>query len=91
MYAHKTGECASALQHASDLALAALAEQQPTLHEHRTGVADLARAIGLRMMLDPGALANVVPTAELHDVGKLVIPHAILNKPGPASTTTSGG
>jgi diguanylate cyclase (GGDEF)-like protein len=83
MYADKTGERASARQQASDLALAALAEHQSTLHEHLTGVADLARAIGLRMKLEPVALGNVVRTAELHDVGKLAIADAILNKPGP--------
>ena len=83
MYSHKTGERASARQQASDLALAALAEHQSTLHEHLTGVAVLARAIGPRMKLDPVTLGNVVRTAELHDVGKLAIADAILNKPGP--------
>ncbi len=83
MYTHKTGERASARQQASDLALAALAEHESTLHAHLTGVADLARAIATRMKLEPVALGNVVRTAELHDVGKLAIADAILNKPGP--------
>jgi two-component system, cell cycle response regulator len=64
-------------------AVVAMTEHQSTLHEHLTGVADLARGIATRMELDPVALGNVVRTAELHDVGKLAIPDAILNKPGP--------
>ena len=90
MYAHKSGERASAREQASGLALAALAEHQSTLHEHLTGVADLARAIGLRMKLDPVVLGNVVRTAELHDIGKLAIPDAILTSPDRSTRTSCG-
>ena len=42
-----------------------------------------AEAVGRHLGLDGEALDHVRVAAELHDVGKVAIPDAILNKPGP--------
>jgi len=46
-------------------------------------VARMAHAVGIRLGLDETALALLGLCGALHDVGKLVIPEAVLNKPGP--------
>jgi diguanylate cyclase (GGDEF)-like protein len=63
--------------------LALLNEREPDLQRHMHAVARLARAVGREMGLDAEDLDVVVRAAELHDVGKVAIPDAILSKPGP--------
>ena len=46
-------------------------------------VADLAVATAIRLHLSPLDQDLTVQTALLHDLGKVAIPDAILNKPGP--------
>jgi two-component system cell cycle response regulator len=61
----------------------AVTERHPHLGRHLSGVADLAHAVGRRLGIDGEELESVRHAAELHDVGKVAIPEAILNKPGP--------
>jgi putative nucleotidyltransferase with HDIG domain len=58
-----------------------MAEREPDLYEHLHEVAILARAIGRRMGLAGEDLETLVRAAELHDVGKIAVPDAILQKP----------
>jgi diguanylate cyclase (GGDEF)-like protein/PAS domain S-box-containing protein len=83
MYADKGAGRASARQQTRDIALRVLAERHPDLREHSGAVAGLARAVGLRMGLDDALLDDLERAAELHDIGKIAIPDAILAKPGP--------
>ena len=57
--------------------------RDPLTKDHISRVAHmagrLARHIGLRGRL----LSNVVLSADLHDIGRIIIPDAILKKPGP--------
>jgi two-component system cell cycle response regulator len=55
----------------------------PELLEHANAVADLARAVAEALGLDGEDGELVVRAAELHDVGKVAVPDAILAKPGP--------
>jgi diguanylate cyclase (GGDEF)-like protein len=82
MYANKLGR-ASAGRQSTDVLLRALAERHPSLGEHNDGVAELAQAVARRLGLDALAVEQVRIAAELHDVGKVAIPDAILDKPGP--------
>jgi HD-GYP domain-containing protein (c-di-GMP phosphodiesterase class II) len=50
---------------------------------HCQSVAALACAVGRELELDAAALFELELTARLHDVGKLHVPRAILDKPGP--------
>ena len=61
--------------------LQVLAEHQPGLDEHLRDVATMAQAVGRRMGLQGEDLEHVVRAAELHDVGKVAVPNAILQKP----------
>ncbi|HEX6743809.1 MAG TPA: HD domain-containing phosphohydrolase [Solirubrobacteraceae bacterium] len=83
MYAHKNSGRATARRQSTDVLLRALAERHPALEGHLGGVAALAEAVGRHLGLEGDALDHVRVAAELHDVGKVAIPDAILNKPGP--------
>ena len=64
-----------------DVLMQVMAEREPNLHEHLHEVAVMARAVGQRMHLSDKDLETVVCAAELHDVGKVAVPEAILDKP----------
>ena len=81
MYAHKHSGRSSARNQSRDVLLRALAERNPELGEHISGVAELAEAVARRMELDDEQIDHVRHAAALHDVGKMAIPDAILDKP----------
>jgi two-component system cell cycle response regulator len=66
-----------------DVLLQAFHERYPDLQAHQRGVGALALAVGRRLGLDSEDLDALARAAELHDVGKIAIPDAILAKPGP--------
>ena len=82
MYAQKAERPASVNRQTRDVLLQVLQEREPDLHEHLQSVADLALAVGRRLAMTPDELDVLARAAELHDVGKMAIPDAILNKPG---------
>jgi diguanylate cyclase (GGDEF)-like protein/PAS domain S-box-containing protein len=83
MYADKGGGRASARRQTRDIVLRVMEARHPDLHEHSGAVAALARAVGERMGITGPALEDLERAAELHDIGKIAIPDAIVNKPGP--------
>ncbi|HYN14570.1 MAG TPA: diguanylate cyclase [Terriglobales bacterium] len=52
---------------------------------HGDAVARFAEAIGHELMLPEDEMIDLVFAARVHDVGKIIIPERILNKPGPLS------
>ena len=58
-----------------------VAERDPTLHRHQEVVAQAASAVGTALGLDQRSTDEVVLAAELHDLGKLALPHSIVHKP----------
>ena len=62
-----------------------LSELEPRLREHIDAVAELSTRVGARLGLRGDALDELRLAAELHDIGKLAIPDAVLQKPGPLS------
>ena len=50
---------------------------------HSEDVVELARCVGELLELDEAALLELEFAARLHDVGKIQVPDAVLNKPGP--------
>ncbi|MBA2692632.1 MAG: HD domain-containing protein [Rubrobacter sp.] len=56
--------------------------KSPFTFRHSEGVAEAALAIGKRMELSPREMQNLSRAALLHDVGKLGVSNAILDKPG---------
>jgi two-component system cell cycle response regulator len=83
MYAQKHGGRRSAGSQSRDVLLRALAERNPDLGEHLSTVAELAVAVARKLGLSPAEVEQVRHAADLHDVGKVAIPDAILDKPGP--------
>jgi diguanylate cyclase (GGDEF)-like protein len=82
MYANKHAGRMSAGRQSTDVLLRALAERDPGLGVHDHAVA-LAAATAERLGLPPDDVERVRLATELHDVGKVAIPDAILGKPGP--------
>jgi diguanylate cyclase (GGDEF)-like protein/putative nucleotidyltransferase with HDIG domain len=85
MYAQKLGGRVSASEQSSSVLLRALAEGDPRLGRHVEGVAELAEAVANELGLTELEVARVRLAAELHDIGKLAIPDAILEKPAALS------
>jgi len=87
MYAHKQGGRSSATRQLNDVLLRALAERDQELGSHLHEVADLAEATAGAMGLPDEEVERIRQAAALHDVGKVAIPDAILEKPGPLNET----
>jgi two-component system cell cycle response regulator len=83
MYASKSRERASAGAQSRDVLVTALRERQPALHSHLTDVATFALGVAEELKMNAEQRDEVVRAAELHDTGKMAIPDALLNKPGP--------
>jgi two-component system cell cycle response regulator len=83
MYLHKQGTRLSAGEQSSNVLLRALAERHPKLGDHVAGVAQLAEAVARKMGLTQKEAEQARLTGALHDIGKMAIPDAILDKPGP--------
>jgi diguanylate cyclase (GGDEF)-like protein len=81
LYRQKSARPSSPRTQTRDVLLRVLREREPDLHDHLRSVGTLANAVALRLGLAPEALDEVVRGAELHDVGKMAIPDAILDKP----------
>lgn len=82
MYDRKGAGRSSAKRQSRDVLLQALHEQTPTLGDHTKGVRELAEAVARRLGYGDGPVEMTGITADLHDVGKMAIPRAILDKPG---------
>ncbi len=82
LYAHKDQLSASRTS-PHELLLRTLAEREPGLRVHVEGVARLAVSVGRALGLNGDELSELRLASELHDVGKLAIPDAVLRKPGP--------
>jgi two-component system, cell cycle response regulator len=70
-----------------DVLIQLLMERAPGLLDHVSGVTEIAAAVASHLGLDSEQIDETLRAAELHDVGKLAIPDAILNKPGPLDRT----
>jgi hypothetical protein len=73
------------LEHAESIAAlaAAVEAKDENTKGHNTRVAELAVQIGRAMELPTDTLRALARAGLLHDVGKIGIPDAVLNKPGP--------
>jgi two-component system, cell cycle response regulator len=83
MYADKVSERISAGSQSRDVLLAALRERRPGLAETALDVAGLARAVAEELAMSAEERDETCRAAQLHEVGKMAIPDAILNKSGP--------
>ncbi len=63
--------------------LRVIQERSPDLGTHLEGVGELAASTARVLGLEPAAIEQTARAAELHDIGKVGVPEAILNKAGP--------
>lgn len=82
MYARKGERRMSAGRQSRDVLLRTLSERRPDLHLQLREIGELALAVGRELHMGPEGLDEVARAAELHDVGKIAVPDAILDKPG---------
>jgi two-component system, cell cycle response regulator len=87
MYIDKDGSRASAGSQSRNVLVQVLAERMPDLEEHLIGVAKLAVKVGERLGLADDRQQQVFHAAQLHDVGKIAIPDAIISKPSALDET----
>jgi len=71
---------------ATSTLLAAVGARDGYTGAHSQAVLDLAVRVAERLGLDEHAIDQVRHAALLHDIGKIAIPDAILNKPGPLTS-----
>lgn len=57
--------------------------RDPLAKDHSSRVAHMAGRLARHIGLRGRPLSNVVLSADLHDIGRIIIPDAILKKPGP--------
>jgi HD-GYP domain-containing protein (c-di-GMP phosphodiesterase class II) len=72
----------SARSQAQQVLMRILREREPGLGRHVEQVGELATAVGRHFIDDPEQLDLLRRAAELHDIGKMAVPDAILAKPG---------
>jgi HD-GYP domain-containing protein (c-di-GMP phosphodiesterase class II) len=83
MYAQKASGRRSADRQSKDVLLRALYERNPELADRFAEVAELADQVAEHLGLPAEERHQLRQAAELHDIGKVAIPDAILHKPGP--------
>ncbi len=83
MYSLKHSARPSSGIQSRDVLLRALAELRPQLGEHIDAVTVLAEDVARKLALPAHVVEQVGHAAQLHDIGKIAIPDAILDKPGP--------
>jgi diguanylate cyclase (GGDEF)-like protein len=82
MYQHKQGRPSEVREQTRDLLVRIMHAKQPGLPDHSSGVARRALRVGRRLGMNAEQLDELARAAELHDIGKVGIPDAILDKPG---------
>jgi diguanylate cyclase (GGDEF)-like protein len=85
MYSNKRTRSTAARSQAGEVLLRTMHAKQPQLDQHSSNVAELATRVARRLGLGGEVLDEVARAAELHDIGKVGIPDAILNKPSSLS------
>jgi diguanylate cyclase (GGDEF)-like protein len=83
MYLHKqASRPLVAREQTRDVLVRIMQAKQPGLHDHTSHVSQLAVAVARRLKLVGEEIDEVARAADLHDIGKVGIPDAILEKPG---------
>jgi diguanylate cyclase (GGDEF)-like protein len=83
MYACKHGSPRSTSRQSRDVLIQTLTERHPDLSPHVDAVTALAEQVATRLGLEDNLIEQVRLAADLHDIGKLAVPDAIITKPGP--------
>ena len=86
MYARKsTSRDAAAQSQITRTLVTVIDERSARLRSHLDAVARLCEAVGSELGVSDAELTSLRQAASLHDIGKIAVPDAILDKPGPPS------
>jgi diguanylate cyclase (GGDEF)-like protein len=85
LYSHKDGSRTSSSVQSKNVLRQAIAELRPGLALRVDAVMVLAEEVARTLDLPPHVIEQVRLAAELHDIGKVAIPNALLDNPGPLS------
>jgi diguanylate cyclase (GGDEF)-like protein len=80
MYSNKRQRTSLAGEQARDVLIRIIHAKQPALQQRSSEVAQLCGRVGARLEMPAADLEELVRAAELHDIGKVGIPDAILRK-----------
>ena len=83
LYAHKSVLRGSPSQQLRNALMQALSERHPEIGAHLDEVAEFAEAVARKLGIEGEEARRVRMAAALHDIGKMAVPDAILNKAGP--------
>jgi putative nucleotidyltransferase with HDIG domain len=75
------------VDHVAEAFAVVIDAKSPYTYHHSAGVASIAVQLGARLGLAPVALRELKRAALLHDIGKLGVSNAILDKPGKLTGT----
>lgn len=81
MYAVKKGRPSHVHDQTRDVLMHIMRAKQPSLEDHSSEVGQLCVRVGRRLGMNAEQLDELMRAAELHDIGKVGIPDAILDKP----------
>jgi len=87
MYRQKQSRPLAAREQTRDVLVRILDAKQPDLQLHSSDVSRMAVAVGRKFGMDAEEIDELGRAAELHDIGKVGIPDAILDKPGALDPT----
>ncbi len=85
MYANKRGRSTAVRSQTGEVLLRTMHAKQPDLDQHSSQVAELAGRVARRIGMGGEEVDEISVAAQLHDIGKIGIPDAILSKPSPLS------
>jgi diguanylate cyclase (GGDEF)-like protein len=77
------GQLESAYLGTAEALIAALEARDSYTAKHAESIVGWAEEVGRRLGMDDAALRDLRYGAAFHDIGKIAMPEAILNKPGP--------
>jgi diguanylate cyclase (GGDEF)-like protein len=83
MYSCKQGSLRGPKQQTADALATLTHERQPALGQHGDEVGELAMAVARQLAVPEREIADIREAARLHDIGKMAIPDAVLDKRGP--------
>jgi diguanylate cyclase (GGDEF)-like protein len=87
MYRQKQARPLAAREQTRDVLVSIMHAKQPDLQLHSSDVSRMAVAVGRKFGMDAEQIDELARAAELHDIGKVGIPDAILDKPAPLDSS----
>lgn len=90
LYSHKDRSRSSSSVQSKDVLRQTIVELRPELAPHADAVTILAENVAHKLDLAPHLIQQIRQAAQLHDIGKIAIPYALLSKRAPLTNAERG-